>query len=84
LKNSKQNGTCTVSGKPGQLWVDVLRNGVDITLCANGNTPLAFDVIDKNQVTLDVVTFNTFNPGIPAPSNFQMPAICYTRGVNLF
>jgi len=84
LKNSKQNGTCTVSGKSGQLWVDLLRNGVDITLCASGDTPLAFDVIDKNQVTLDVVTFNTFTPGIPPASNFQMPARCYTRGVTLF
>ena len=79
VKNTKQNGTCSTNGKTGSLWVDTGRGGMDFTLCANGNTPIAFDVIDRNNQVLDVVYFNTFTSGVPAPSNFQLPARCYTR-----
>ena len=48
-----------------------------LKLCAqtSTNTPLVLTVLDGGLETQTV--FNTFTPGVPAASNFQLPSQCW-------
>lgn len=74
LDTAASNGACSSNGKTGTLWEypAVAGAATDISVCANGNTPLdiRWDLGAQGDVTM---VFNTFTPGVPARSNFVQP-----------
>jgi len=74
LGSSTQDGTCSDGGKTGTLWQYTPASGnvSELTLCANGNTPISYDAIFASSLDVNVV-FNTFTPGVPPQSVFAVP-----------
>lgn len=76
VANATASGTCSWNGKPGVQWV-YFPTGGDISvmdMCANGNVPLDVTYALTNDQAIQV-TFNTFTPGTPDASVFDVPDV---------
>jgi len=78
LKESTQNGTCTVGTRTGTKWTDETKDRT-LTLCASSNTPISIELDDRRNGFHDTVVFVTFHAGTPAASSFQTPSDCWNR-----